>query len=141
AALGGRALALQDAEVVAVERGRPLAVPPVALLRGLRHQDPERAARLAAARRPVEPVLSALVAAEMPSVPPGRLAVVASGGVGALRGDVVLQDTDDGQLVAPDAAVQHFLAAGLCVERPTGGRLDQRHRERPGLVAEDQLLA
>ena len=48
AALRGLALALEDAEVVAVERGRPFALAPVALLRSLGDEDAERAARLAA---------------------------------------------------------------------------------------------
>ena len=47
----------------------------------------------------------------------------------------------DRQLVASDAAGEHFLLARGRVERQPFALLDERHRERPLLVADDERLA
>src|SRR5262245_30597697 len=93
AAPRGPALPLEDAEVVAVERGGlPVGITTVTLLGCLRDQDPERAARLPVPRRPVEPVVAAGFAGETARVSPRGLAIVARRGIVALRGHVVVKD-------------------------------------------------
>jgi len=57
-----------------------------------------------------------------------------------LRQDVGLARLDHRQLVAADAARDDLLAAGLGIEAPSRRLPDERHRERPLFVAEDQSL-
>ena len=59
-------------------------------------------------------------------------------GVEALRVDVGAADPDHGELVAPDAAREHFFLAGRGIEAPGVAVLDERHGEGPVLVADDQ---
>ena len=69
------------------------------------------------------------------------LAVVSLLRVALLRGDVGAAGRDRLQLVASDPPRQHFFLAGGGVESPSVCLFDERHREGPVLVADDERLS
>ena len=95
---------------------------------------------LASRGRPIQAVLLAGIALELCGVHAGGLAVVSLLRVALLRGDVGTGGCDRLQLVASDPPRQHFFLAGGGVESPSVCRFDERHRERPVLVADDERL-
>src|SRR5262249_25399899 len=109
----GRALRLEDLEEVTVVRRRLL--PPRrgvgASFGRLCKEFPDGPPFLSVRRRPVQPVLLALVARDGHRIEPGALAVVRLLGISALRGDVGAAGVDGGQLVASDAPVEDLLLA------------------------------
>ncbi len=139
AARGAGALPREDAVVIAVIGDRLLAGL-VALGRSLRGEIAERARRLSLGGRPIEAILLSRMAHD-----PLRIDAVAKAcriecGIFVLRLDVSERDLDRGKLVAADAPPQDFIEPRLRVELPLAGIVDERDREGPVVVADDQRL-
>src|SRR5262249_41371504 len=109
----------------------------IALGRGAGGKVAERAFVLAGLRRPVEAVLLAGLADDALGI--DAVAADAFLGVFLLRIDIGQRGLDRAQVVAADAAEQDFVAAGRGVELPAAVLAHQRDRERPVLVADDEL--
>ena len=132
----------QDLEVIAMKRRGLRTIPAdwAPFLCCLRHQLTERTPLLTLGRRPVQAVLRARIAVEFRRVHARGLAAVSLLRVASLRGDVRAGGLNGRPLVAPDSPRQHLLLPSGRVEAPSARLLDQRHRERPLLVADDERL-
>src|ERR1700723_3503143 len=122
-------LAVEYPEIISAKRLGPGAgiLTQAALASRIRYQRANRARRLIALRRPIQPVVFSCVAYKLR----GIFVVTVFGEIFFLRGDHFLANAYRRKFVFADPPEQNFLSPGLRIEIPLARAIDERNRRRP----------